>query len=219
MRYLIIIVAVILLNFRVDAQTSPPEKPHSEKIIELPGINKDQAFKNIASYIQSAPAEFYYINDAIKNRNRDWALGRAKIFDKDVKDPGIVSKQEEKDLITASAIFVYQAAKENPFDFVTVYGDIEIHLKDGKMKVDFVNMRYTNKTSFGYPPAFKDIYAQGRPQCDNAGYYEKMLKCESSPITVKNINEFVSKCINQIEANILKAALTTPATAKDNSNW
>ncbi len=177
-----------------------------EKIISIPGVPKDSLYKIVLYYLKSNPKDLFFTNDRIKKKKKEWALGRAKVFDKnDFKGPGFRATGAEQTLI-ADGIFCYQVGSDSPIQFLSLHADILIMFKDSKVRIVFYNIVYTHK-NIGAPPMFKEIYGIGRSSCPMNGTYRELMNCPSSPKAIENIGYFFNASINSFINKVEYAAL------------
>ncbi len=194
MKIISTVFASLLFSLNAFSQDSGSDK-YVNKVLNVEHVSQDSLYKLCLQFIQKRPELLLYTNDKIRAGERIWSLKRAEAIDKDFKHPGTIEEYKSRSALSAHVIFCYKGTKNTPVEFLTVQGDVIIQCKDDKVRIGFANLSYTHK-NLGAPPRYKDITGQGRPTCSNAGTYDELLNCKSSPATINNIKLFVEGSMN-----------------------
>ena len=182
MKYLLLL---LLLPLNVFAQ-----KAEFSKIIESNGAASKLYEKSIAFTKQ--PEIFFIPSEGVKNKK--WALGRAKWGAPNNKIIlGYDYSVEEEKSVTAHCLWIYEdRSNDGCVKLLTVTGDVSIHCKDNKVKIDITNLKYAHYNKDA-PPSVKPI-GYGK-KVKAYGAYADLLKELNNkaicPATLKSVADFI----------------------------
>ncbi|GEM_PF-7103296 len=211
------IALLLLIPFSAIGQLKVKEeskKLYTSEVISFPDFNADTLIVLSKKYCSKNPETFFYARNKLFNKR--WSLGRAKWQDKGFNEPSTLKETADKNEIVVNAAFCYEMSRDGCIKFITITSDVIIASKEGKLKVEFTNFKYTNK-NIDSPPAYVTIGGGGYTECAKWGTLEELAACTDCQNSLTPILDFVYDSCKDFTNNFHTRIMAIKQSGGDNT--